>query len=65
MSLILRRLGAERFLEFAELFDGTPSVPVAVVHFLALLELVREGLVDLTQAEAYAPIYVRIAFTPS
>jgi segregation and condensation protein A len=65
MSLILRRLGSERFLEFAELFAETPSVAVAVVHFLALLELVREGLVDLTQAEAYAPIYVRIAFTPS
>ncbi len=65
MSLILRRLGGERFLEFAALFDGTPSVAVAVVHFLALLELVREGLVDLTQAEAYAPIYVRIAFTAS
>jgi len=65
MSLILRRLGSEKFMEFADLFSDAPSVPVAVVHFLALLELVREGLVDLTQAEAYAPIYVRIAFTPS
>ncbi len=65
MSLILRRLGSAKFMEFAELFSEAPSVQVAVVHFLALLELVREGLVDLTQAEAYAPIYVRIAFTPS
>jgi len=65
MSLVLRKLQGERFVEFADLFDGIPSVQVAVVHFLALLELTREGLVDLTQAEAYAPIYVRLAYTPS
>jgi segregation and condensation protein A len=65
MSLVLRKLQGERFVEFADLFDGVPSVQVAVVHFLALLELTREGLVDLTQAEAYAPIYVRLAYTPS
>jgi segregation and condensation protein A len=65
MSLVLRRLSGVRFVEFADLFAGTPSVQVAVVHFLALLELTREGLVDLTQAEPYAPIYVRLAYTPS
>jgi segregation and condensation protein A len=36
-----------------------------VVSFVALLELCREALVDITQAEAYAPIYVRLAYTPS
>ena len=65
MSLVLRKLQGERFVEFADLFDGIPTVQVAVVHFLALLELTREGLVDLTQAEAYAPIYVRLAYTPT
>jgi segregation and condensation protein A len=65
MSLVLRRLSGVRFVEFADLFAGTPSVQVEVVHFLALLELTREGLVDLTQAEPYAPIYVRLAYTPS
>ena len=65
MSMVLRRLQGERFIEFADLFDGVPSVQVAVVHFLALLELTREGLVDITQAEAYAPIYVRLAYTPT
>ena len=65
MSLVLRRLQGERFVEFAELFEGSVSVQVAVVRFLALLELAREGLVDITQAEAYAPIYVRLAFTPT
>ncbi|MFZ4472416.1 MAG: segregation/condensation protein A, partial [Limnohabitans sp.] len=33
--------------------------------FLALLELAKESLVDITQAEAYAPIYVRLAYTPN
>jgi len=65
MSMVLRRLQGERFVEFAELFDQMPSVQVAVVHFLALLELAREGLIDITQAEAYAPIYVRLAYTPA
>jgi segregation and condensation protein A len=65
MSLVLRKLQGERFVEFADLFEGIPNKQVAVVHFLALLELTREGLVDLTQAEPYAPIYVRLAYTPA
>ena len=36
-----------------------------VVTFLALLELAKEILVEITQAEAFAPIYVRLAFTPA
>ena len=65
MSLLLRRLQGKRFVEFADLFEGSTSVQVAVVQFLALLELAREGLVDITQAEAYAPIYIRLAFKPT
>jgi len=38
---------------------------VVVVHFLALLELTREGLVEITQAVPFAPMYVRLSFTPS
>ena len=45
--------------------SGHGSVQIVVVHFLALLELARETLVELTQAEAYAPIYVRLSYTPS
>ncbi len=65
MSQILRRLRDTRFVEFGELFDATAGVPVLVVNFLALLELARESLVELTQAEAYAPIYIRLGFTPA
>jgi segregation and condensation protein A len=65
MSLILKRLQGTRFLEFADLFDPTRGVPVVVVHFLALLELARESLIEITQASPFAPIYVRLTYTPS
>jgi len=61
MSQILRRLKESRVLEFTELFDPALGVAVLVVTFLALLELARETLVDVTQSEGFAPIYVRIA----
>ena len=43
-----------------ELFDPSLGVPVLVVTFLALLELARETLIDVTQSEGFAPIYIRI-----
>jgi segregation and condensation protein A len=65
MSIVLRRLQGKRFVEFHELFDTTRGVPVLVVTFIAMLELSREHLLEVTQAEAFAPIYVRLAYTPS
>ena len=69
MSRILKFLQGRPFVEFSELFMEELAhgggVPIVVVHFLALLELAREGLVEVTQAEAYAPIYVRLGFTAS
>jgi segregation and condensation protein A len=66
MTLILRRLGDVRFMEFTELFNerikGGDTVAVIVVHFLAMLELARETLLEITQAEPYAPIYVRLSY---
>lgn len=61
MSRILRSLRVHRVLEFAELFDPARGVAVLVVTFLALLELAREALVEITQSGAFAPIYVRLA----
>ena len=65
MSIVLRRLQGQRFVEFEKLFDASQGVPVLVVTFIALLELAKETLIDITQAEAFAPIYVRLAYTPS
>jgi segregation and condensation protein A len=65
MSSILRRLQGSQFTEFTALFDVSQGVAVVVVSFLALLELVRESLVEVTQSEPYAPIYVKLAHAES
>jgi segregation and condensation protein A len=62
MGLILRHLrDCGGFVEFVDMFDTTQGAPVLVVHFLAMLELAREHLLEITQAETFAPIYVRLA----
>jgi segregation and condensation protein A len=61
MGVILRRLReAGGFVDFVDLFDPTQGVPVLVVHFLAVLELAREHLLEMTQVEVFAPIYLRL-----
>jgi segregation and condensation protein A len=65
MSIVLRALSGRKFALFEDLFDTSRGVPVVVVTFIAMLELSRELLVEITQAEAFAPIYVRLAYTPN
>ena len=61
MGMILRTLrDAGGFVDFVEMFDVTLGAQVLVVHFLAMLELAREHLLEMTQTEAFAPIYVRL-----
>ncbi len=64
MTIVLRKLQGRRFVEFHDLFDTTRGTPVLVVTFIAMLELSRERLLEVTQAEAFAPIYVRLAYEP-
>jgi len=67
MGHILRRLANVRFMEFSDLFmervNEGDTLAIVIVHFLALLELARESLLEITQAEPYAPIYVRLTYT--
>jgi segregation and condensation protein A len=65
MGIVLRTLQGKRFVEFEALFDITRGTPVLVVTFIAMLELARERLLEVTQAEAFAPIYVRLAYQPT
>ena len=69
MTRILRRLQGERFIEFTDLFEDAiatgQGAPMVVVNFIAMLELSRESLIEITQAEPYAPIYVRLAYSPN
>ena len=60
MSRILKQLAPGQFVEFSELFQPDLGVPVLVVSFLALLELARESLVDLSQKSPFDPIYVKL-----
>jgi segregation and condensation protein A len=62
MSAILRALRERRVLEFSELFEPERGVAVLVVTFLALLELARELLIEITQSECFAPIYVKLGY---
>ena len=61
MGIILRALQAKGgFVQFETLFDPEMGVQGLVVHFIAMLELGREKLIEITQTEAFQPIYVRM-----
>jgi segregation and condensation protein A len=59
MSRIVQSLKAREFVRFEEMFDLEEGRLGAVVTFLALLELLREHLVDLVQQELFGAIYLR------
>lgn len=60
MSQIMRQLQQQAMMEFHALFDvQQDGIPKLVVCFLAILELAREGLIQITQQGAYSPIYVQ------
>jgi segregation and condensation protein A len=60
MSRIIRALTPGTFIEFSQLFEPERGVPLLVVTFLALLELARESLIEITQQTPFDPIYVRL-----
>jgi len=61
MSSVLGKVSASRFTSFAELFTVEEGRMGVVVSFLAILELVKESLIELTQAEPFSPIHVKAA----
>ena len=65
MSMLLKKLQGQRFVGFEDLFNPASGTPVLVVTFIAMLELAKETLIEITQAEAFAPIYVRLAYSPA
>ena len=58
MSGILLRLRGKRFVEFSELFNSNGGMAELVVTFLALLELIRDHQVEVTQHQTFGTIYV-------
>ena len=59
MSQVLERLDTLRFTAFTELFRPEEGRMGIVVTFLAVLELLREAVLELVQSEPFAPIYLR------
>ena len=60
MGLVLDRLHAgEGFISFGEFFTPTEGRSGVVVTFLAVMELIKESLIEIVQAEPFAPIHVR------
>jgi len=65
MSEVLERLDADDFIEFSQLFDVNEGRMGVTVTFLALLELLKDALIELAQAEPYSPIHIRAAASVS
>jgi segregation and condensation protein A len=61
MSEIIARLQGGELVDFARLFSVEEGRMGVTVTFVAVLELLREGLLDIVQAETYAPLHVRAA----
>jgi segregation and condensation protein A len=60
MTDVLASLTASAFLDFVQLFRPEEGRRGVTVTFVAILELMREGLIEIAQAEAYAPLHVRL-----
>ncbi len=63
MSEVLTRVKAGSFTGFPELFDPEEGRMGVAVTFLAILELLKESLIEVVQSDEYAPLHVRAAST--
>ena len=61
MSEILVRMKGNSFASFADLFDAEEGRMGVAVTFIAILELLRETAIEVVQAEAFAPLHIRVA----
>jgi segregation and condensation protein A len=60
MTDILASLSGNSFVDFVRLFAADEGRRGVTVSFVAILELLREGLIEIVQSEAYAPLHVRL-----
>jgi segregation and condensation protein A len=60
MSEMLTQLSASHFVDFSRLFRPEEGRRGVTITFVALLELMREGLIEIVQSEAYGPLHVRL-----
>ncbi|MEP6546748.1 MAG: ScpA family protein [Gammaproteobacteria bacterium] len=60
MTDVLSSLTANSFVDFVRLFRADEGRRGVTVTFVAILELLREGLIEIVQSEAYGPLHVRL-----
>jgi segregation and condensation protein A len=60
MADVLTSLQTNAFVDFVRLFTAEEGRRGVTVTFVAILELLREGLIEIVQSEAYAPLHVRL-----
>ncbi|MFK7730463.1 MAG: ScpA family protein [Pseudomonadales bacterium] len=58
MTLLLERVGDQQFVSFASVFVIEEGRLGVVVTFLAMMELLKEKLIDIVQSEAFGPIHI-------
>ena len=59
MSQILERMRTESFIEFTSLFNSKEGKIGVVVTFLAILELLKDSLIEIVQSEEFGPIHIK------
>ena len=59
MSQVLERLSGQQFVPFVSLFSSREGRLGVVVTFLAIMELIKESLVEIVQTEDFGPIHVK------
>jgi len=59
MVIVLERIRADEFTNFTDFFDPAEGRMGVVVSFIAILELLKESLIEIVQSKPYAPIYVK------
>ncbi len=59
MSMVLDKIDTEAFTPFTDLFDFREGRDGVVVTFMAVLELLKQSLLEIVQSEAFAPIHVK------
>ena len=61
MSQIIKKIGTENFTEFSELFDLDEGRIGVAVTFLAILELLKDAMIDVVQNQEFAPLHIRVS----
>ena len=61
MSQIIKKIGTENFIDFSELFDLDEGRIGVAVTFLAILELLKDAMIDVVQNQEFAPLHIRVS----